>query len=393
MNILTLDCETTTKEKGNPFHKENILCSVGCLAIETNNFGAQYYVDYSIEYDGNPYGQHIQEINKLIDNSDLIVGFNIKFDLHWLRKYGIISFQNKRIWDVQLVHFLLTAQQHKYPSLNEVCNHYGIENKLDIVKTEYWDKGFDTTSIPYSILSEYLKQDVFLTKQLFDLQRKEITDRQMGALASLTNQDLLVLEEMEWNGLYYDKQESLRKSANMEAQLSKLDTDLFNLVPFSFVNWTSGYHLSSILYGGIIEYVDKVPDGVYKTGQKAGEVKYRNITHSQTFPRLVEPLKRSELVKIGYWSTDEATLKQLKAKGLAKSIIVLIQEKAKLEKANGTYYKGIPELMDKMTWEDNMIHGQLNQCTVVTGRLSSTKPNVQTMDGNMKDLFISRFIN
>lgn len=384
MNILTLDCETTTIEKGNPFHKENKLCSIGF----TDNSG---YHDIKIEYDSSPYGENLQIVKNAIKDSDLIVGFNIKFDLHWLRKYGIIEFQNKRIWDVQIAHFILTAQQHKYPSLNEVCDHYGIENKLDVVKTEYWDKGFDTTNVPYSILSDYLRQDVFLTKQLFDLQRKEVTDRQMGTLVSLSNQDLIVLEEMEWNGLYYDKQESLRKSVDMEAQLSELDTELFKLVPYPFINWNSGYHLSSILYGGTIEYVEQHPDGTFKTGKRAGEVKYKNVTKEKSFPRLVDPLKRSELAKEGYWSTDEPTLKQLKAKGMAKDIIALIQEKAKLEKANGTYYKGIPELMDKMTWDDNIIHGQLNQCTAVTGRLSSTKPNLQNTHSDMKDLFISRF--
>lgn len=384
MNLLTFDVETTTKEKGNPFHPENKMCVAGFI------FNDNYH-EFKIEYDEEPYGESLEEIRKLIAAADVIIGFNVKFDLHWLRKYGILEWQTKRIYDCQVGHFILTGQQHKYPSLNEVCTHYGLENKLDIVKTEYWDKGIDTPNIPLQTLYDYQRQDVLLTHQVYQKQREEAKQLGMGTLISLSCQDLIVLEEMEWNGQLYDKKESLRKSVELEEQLSKLDAELFKLVPYSFVNWNSGYHLSAILYGGTIEYVVQQPDGVYKTGKRAGEVKYRNVTMSQTFTRLVEPVKKSELAKEGYWSTDEDTLKQLKAKGLAKSIITLIQEKAKLEKANGTYFKGIPELMDKMGWEDDVIHGQLNQCVAVTGRLSSTKPNMQNFDREMKHLFISRY--
>lgn len=384
MNILTFDVETTTKEKGNPFHPDNKLCVAGFLFNDI-------YREFKIEYDGEPYGENLEAIRKLIIDADLIIGFNIKFDLHWLRKYGILEWNNKRIWDCQVAHFILTEQQSKYPSLNEVCTHYGLENKLDIIKTEYWDKSIDTPNIPLQTLYDYQRQDVLLTYQVYQKQREEAAQSGMGTLISLSCQDLIVLEEMEWNGQLYDKKESLRKSSELEVQLIKLDTELFKLVPYSFVNWNSSYHLSSILYGGTIEYTEQQPDGVYKTGKRTGEVKYKNVTLSKEFHRLVEPLKKSELAKEGYWSTDENALKQLKAKGLAKSIITLIQEKAKLEKANGTYFKGIPELMNKMGWEDDVIHGQLNQCVAVTGRLSSTKPNMQNFDRNMKNLFISRY--
>ncbi len=38
-----------------------------------------------------------------------------------------------------------------------------------------------------------------------------------------------------------------------------------------------------------------------------------------------------------------------------------------------------------------MIYGQLNQCVARTGRLSSSKPNLQNFDGEIKDLFGSRY--
>ena len=108
MNILTFDTETTIKEKGNPFHPENKLCVAGFLMNDD-------YYEFKIEYDEEPYGENLEAIRKLILASDLILGFNIKFDLHWLRKYGIIEWQDKRIFDCQVSHFILTVQIHKYP--------------------------------------------------------------------------------------------------------------------------------------------------------------------------------------------------------------------------------------------------------------------------------------
>ena len=78
--------------------------------------------------------------------------FNGKFDLAWLRRYNI-DFSSCRIWDCQLVHFILTGQKESYPSLNEVAEYYGLGTKLDQVKEEYWNNGIDTPR--YSFIYSY----------------------------------------------------------------------------------------------------------------------------------------------------------------------------------------------------------------------------------------------
>ena len=56
------------------------------------------------------------------------------------------------------------------------------------------------------------------------------------------------------------------------------------------------------------------------------------------------------------------------------------------------YYQGLPELRSKMNWPVGKLHGILNQCVAKTGRLSSTKPNLQNFDGEIKQLFGSRYV-
>ena len=106
-NHLVLDVETTTSNKGNPFDQTNKLCYVG---LKDN-------ILFDIEHADNPYKNKLNEIQNEIDKVEILVGFNIKFDLHWLKRYGI-NFSDKRIWDCQLVHFILSGQKDTYPSLN-----------------------------------------------------------------------------------------------------------------------------------------------------------------------------------------------------------------------------------------------------------------------------------
>ncbi len=95
-------------------------------------------------------------------------------------------------------------------------------------------------------------------------------------------------------------------------------------------------------------------------------------------PRLVEPLRGSELKKEGYWSVDEQTLSSLKPRTKeVKQLISDILRLSKLEKLKGTYYEGLPKIMDQRGWENNLLHGKFNQCVARTGRLSSSQPNLQ----------------
>src|SRR5690606_27629138 len=84
---------------------------------------------------------------RCIEDATLLIGFNIKFDLHWLRRYGIRPNDKVRIWDCQLAEFIITGQQGAYPSLDGCCEKYGLGQKDDRI-SEYWKLGVDTTDIP-----------------------------------------------------------------------------------------------------------------------------------------------------------------------------------------------------------------------------------------------------
>lgn len=169
MNILTLDVETTTWNKGNPFDKRNILVMSGFKFMTDSPMCLSHLEGDSREL----LAQFIQE--DYIDQADIIVGFNIKFDIHWLINVGV-SFANvKQIWDCQIAEFLLESQGNKYPSLNEALDKYALPRKLDVVNTEYWDKGVNTDEIPKQILRDYLEGDLMGTEEVFKRQWQQFT--------------------------------------------------------------------------------------------------------------------------------------------------------------------------------------------------------------------------
>jgi DNA polymerase I-like protein with 3'-5' exonuclease and polymerase domains len=380
---LVIDVETTISNKGNPFDETNKLCYIGLLNSSSHI--------YNIEYDDEPYGNKLNEVQKEIDNSEILVGFNIKFDLHWIRKYRL-NFMDKRIWDCQLVHFILTGQQNPYPSLNSVAEYYGLGSKLDVVATEYWANKINTPNIPKDILENYLEQDLNLTKQIYFKQLEELKQNpSLIKLISLHNQDLLVLQEMEFNGLLFNEEKSNELANQTEQEVSRLDEFLFQFHNCPGFNPSSNDHLSAFLYGGFISLRRRVACGVFKTGSKSGQVKERWEEYQVEFPRLFTPLKGSELQKEGFWSTDEATLKSLKGSLKAKEAKETLLFRSTLEKRLTTYYRGLTNLIKEMNWETNVLHGQLNQCVARTGRLSSSKPNLQNFDGEIKQLFGSRY--
>lgn len=385
-NILILDTEATgaLTNKAHPFDPRNKLCLVG---FYLNGEKGQY----NIEYSPNPYGHRIGAIQALLNECDLLVLINAKHDLHWLRRYGIILPKKLKVWDCQQAHFLLTNQRHTYPSMDDMAEHYGLPQKPSEVK-EYWANGYDTDQIPLPLLMSYLDHDLDTTKAIYERQVVDIEKAGLTSLMTLCCADLLVIEEMEWNGMKYDNKKSLEKAKELRSDIDECISRLDEAIGTRcIVNWESPEQLSKVLYGGTITHKTKEEAGVFKTGARVGQPRFSIRRQDYTFPQLVEPISGSETAKEGVWSVDEPTLRSLKAKGKAKAIIDLVLALAEKTKLCGTYYEGVPERFEKYQWENDILHHRLNTVVVVTGRLSSSDPNMQNQPKAAKECFISRY--
>lgn len=375
--ILSLDVETSIINNGDPYHPDNRLVLLGY-------------------YDGKQYKQFYKDFPLEIISADLansiIITVNGKNELAWLSRIGI-DISSIQSYDCQIAEFLISNQTHSYPSLDDIAEKYLGQKKLDFIKLNYWDKGIDTWFIPQQELEEYHREDLRLTWEAFHKQKEILINENKWNLFLLQAMDQSVLFEMEWNGIKFEKEKSIQKGEELNAEIENLKSSITKYSNHPEFNCNSGDHLSCLLYGGTINYDLRVPVGVYKTGQKVGHTRYKIFPQEYPHPRLVEPLKGSELKKEGYWSTAEDILLQLRPKDKeVKQLIKDILRLSELEKLQGTYYFGIPKLIDKKGWTDNLLHGKLNQCVARTGRLSATEPNQQNFDPNIKQLCVSRYV-
>jgi len=172
MKILTLDVESTifqypgnrkpNDKRGHPLSTYNKLMSI-----------VVKWMDKSPEFFYRP--RNITYLQQQIVDADIVVGFNIKYDLHWLNRLGVDVLSIRQVWDCQLAEFMLDSQRNPYPSLNQACEKYGLHLKLDEIKTEYWERGIDTDEIPLPTLQEYNEYDVICTENVFKHQYKQFT--------------------------------------------------------------------------------------------------------------------------------------------------------------------------------------------------------------------------
>lgn len=223
-----------------------------------------------------------------------------------------------------------------------------------------------------------------------------IDARGMYALFKLQCQDLLVLCEMEKNGIKFNTKKARDKAETIQTELDGIIDKINEFTGGVPINLNSNDHVSCLLYGGVVQVDDRVPIGVYKTGAKTGQARYKIVVKEYPLPRLVDPLEGTEVKKPEgagqYWKVNDTVLRSLKLSKQAKVIVALLKQYSELEKLRGTYLIGYSDLINEMHWEPDTLHGTLNQTVAVTGRLSSTKPNLQNADPTTKIYMESRYL-
>ncbi len=456
MIVTTFDLETSYAthlgRKGSPFSDGEVnLCSAGFLH-DDGTYDETYFV--RPDEDGIRQGvargsQEWFDAFPDLTGVDLLVGHNIKFDLLWFWRHPRLeSFlkEGGQIWDTEYAEYLLSGQfynllqlPHLRPSLANVAKRRGVTQKLDVVAA-MWEQGYRTEDIPQEVLQEYQKGDCVTTYEVYLAQKAQAERQNQMHMITGRMDGLLATTEMEFNGLLIDLDEAEVQQEELEDTIEQLRDQLQAHVPAMPAecefNWGSGRHLSALLFGGKIKYKAKADildedgnrtyyqakidaavlddDGnqvYYKSGKNAGKAKTKKVTvpdldrgPKQRFedfyhelPRMTQPHPAWKGENEGQWSTKASVLEVL-----AKRDIPLIEDLLALrgaEKDLGTYYrrfyKGKETGMLTMVNHDGYLHHNLNHFVTLTGRLSSSRPNLQNLPGkdksNVRKVFISRF--
>lgn len=330
-------------------------------------------------------------------DTEFLVGSNIKHDLLYMRKEGLLkSFGDIKIWDIQLAEYLLTGQQSKYASLDEMSEKYGGTQKDPFLKT-FWDTGGQTELLDRGRLCSYLKEDVQNTEKIFLQQIVEAETKGMMPLIVSQMEALLATTEMTWNGVFVDTDYTQKRikdeTEQIDIAIAMLDSYVDSLWPKHKVDWDSHKQISELFFGGERKVEETIVAGTYKNGKPKHKKHIVKKPIVETFLLNPDDLG-AEKTKMGYYKTDDTVLRNifLRFTGPMSAVASVILDYRKHKKLCDTYFTNI---LNHTFPGTKRVHPNLVHVGTATGRLSSNDPNMQnqTDEGGIKKMFCSRYVD
>lgn len=280
--------------------------------------------------------QVLQQLKPLLEDASIgKIGQNLKYDKNVLSHYDI-ELQGIQ-FDTMLESYVLdsTATRHNLDSLADKYLNYKTIHFEDVAGKGVKQLRFD--QVPVDQAARYAAEDADISLRLHQhfwpqLQKNE----HLLSLYQQTELPLLsVLSTMEGNGVLLDSQKLQQQSVSLALQLEKIQEKAFDVAGETF-NMSSPKQIQHILYDKMqIPVTSKTPKGAP--------------------------------------STSESVLAEL---ALDYPLPKLILEYRSLAKLKSTYTDKLPLLVDA---DSGRVHTSYNQAVAVTGRLSSTDPNLQNI--------------
>ncbi len=320
------------------------------IAIDTETTGLDIMADhpvgislsdqkneaYYINLNSDEAEERIALLRPWMAKERLWIGHNIKYDQHMLHNIGLHLKGN--IYDTMLAHYVLDpAAKH---GLNDLSERYLLYKPISIEKL-IGPKGKNQKNmrdLAAEKIKNYACEDADITWQLFLYLRKkseeiEASKKLIEELECPTSSTLL---DMEIAGVHLDVEFLKSYSKELEAEIEDTKVKVYECAGHSF-NLSSPKQIGEVLFGEM---------------------------------QLVEKPKKT---KTGQYKTNEAELLKLQHK---HPIVDEILNYRELSKLKSTYVDALPKLISPV---DNKLHTTYSQSVAVTGRLSSTNPNLQNI--------------
>lgn len=280
-----------------------------------------------------------------------IVGHNLKFDLLVLRRAGVeIAAFDYRAFDTLIASFLIDSgrSSHSLDALAlSLLGHTNISIK-ELLGAGASQRTFDT--VPLDLATEYAAEDADVTLRLHDLFAPQLRAMELSSLFRDVELPLVaVLADLEQNGVLLDTAELERQRSRLVSRMAEIKAELDDQTHAALgrtINPDSPKQLAAALFNA----------------------------PTDAEPGLgIKPVKKT---KTGY-STDIEVLETLSEDAsITTPIPNLVADHRQLAKLVGTY---LESLREEVNPETGRIHASFNQTVAVTGRLSSSDPNLQNI--------------
>ena len=293
-------------------------------------------------YDGKEYitaGGSASEFSTIISDSAITkYGYDLKYQRNILTHNGFTL--QGRLMDIELMHYLVNPEKgHKIDLLAKTYLDINLEENLPEKKNEAELSLFD--EVPDDAETDACRfPEAVATFMLGDAIRKELEELNLVELYCNMEEPLLsVLSDMEMEGVKIDLVQLRRYSSALAAEMNTIQESVREMAGEPDLNILSPKQIGVLVF----EKLKLDPKVKPKTG-----VRY-------SYP------------------TDEDTLNALSDK---HPIINEILEYRGVKKLLSTYIEPLPSYISP---ETGKIHTTFNQALTATGRLSSSKPNLQNI--------------
>ncbi len=276
----------------------------------------------------------VERLSSILDNPSVNkAAHNGKYDLTVLARHGIAV--KSLDFDTMIAAYLLEPSRRGFGLKDLAWSKLGVEMKPI---TDLIGKGRDQITLAQVSISDaaaYAAADADATLRLVSVLEQRLRQHEQWELFRDVEMPLVrVLMDMEMTGVALDVDELMQISTGMHERIQALEKEIQGLAGHPF-------NVSST--------------------QQLGEV---------LFEELGLPAKAR--TKTGY-STRASVLEELKD---LHPIIDLILEYRQLTKLKSTYVDSLPLLVNRDT---GRVHTSYNQTGTVTGRISSSDPNLQNI--------------
>ena len=142
---IILDVEnTTTKRDGklhlDPFEPDNSLTLVGIMDHINQDDKTIFVFDHNEKTIEDDDAQ--QRLQRVLDNTTLLIGHNLQYDLQWLWACGFKY--SGEIFDTMLGEYILQRGQKQSVSLENCAIRYDLNMKKSDTLKDYFGRGFQT---------------------------------------------------------------------------------------------------------------------------------------------------------------------------------------------------------------------------------------------------------
>lgn len=342
-NWCVFDLETTNLSKGSALEEENSIV----IAEVRDKKGYKSFAEIN-ETDW-------YHALKVLDKYDFIIIQNAKFELHWLLRLGH-DISKYTVADTMLAEYTLLGNRKQPLDLNSMAKRYGGKGKGSYI-SNLIHAGICPSQIDRRKLIKYCRQDLDETLFVFRKQVELLQQEKTLPVFFTKNQVVKVLTEMEHKGLYLDN-----------STVNKL------------------YSEKVQEHNKILEELTKITGGINMNSPKqVGEFIYTTLGIEELKDRRGNPIRT---YPGGNKKTDADTIPLLKATTKEqKHFLSLKLEESKLSKMVGTYLGPFKEACEN---NGCILHGSLNQVIAGTHRLTSSNPNLQNIDRNLKKVVVAR---